>query len=249
MTPAENVGTGTAAPPVLQVEDLHVHYAGAVALAGASLTVGRGELVALVGANGAGKSSLIKAVVGLHRPTRGRVHFEGHDITGRPAHEVATLGISLVPEGRHLFGQLTVRQNLLLGDYRAPDKGARARRLEYVHHLFPILAEREGQRANTLSGGQQQMVAMGRALMRRPTLLVLDEPSLGVAPNVVERVLEVIEELHRDGMTVVLVEQNLHAALAIATRAVVLQAGRAVIEGEASALLESAEVRRAYLGL
>ncbi|MDQ1286984.1 MAG: branched-chain amino acid transport system ATP-binding protein [Actinomycetota bacterium] len=235
--------------PILEVENLHVHYAGAVALAGASLRVLRGELVALVGANGAGKSSLIKSVAGLHAPTSGRVRFEGRDITGMPAHKVARLGMSLVPEGRRLFGRLTVRQNLLLGDHRAKDRPARERRLEYVHDLFPVLAERAGQRANTLSGGEQQMVAIARALMRDPALLVLDEPSLGVAPFLVERVLEVIERLHADGMTVVLVEQNLRAALTIATRGVVLQAGRVVNSGPARELLESKEVRRAYLGL
>jgi branched-chain amino acid transport system ATP-binding protein len=177
------------------------------------------------------------------------VRFRGKDITGLPAHDIARLGVSLVPEGRRLFGRLTVRQNLLLGDHRSRDRAARENRLEYVHELFPILATRAGQRANTLSGGEQQMVAIGRALMRRPELLVLDEPSLGVAPNLVERVLEVIEKLHRDGMTVVLVEQNLHAALTIATRGVVLQAGRVVNSGAAHSLLESQEVRRAYLGL
>ncbi|HST85973.1 MAG TPA: ABC transporter ATP-binding protein [Kineosporiaceae bacterium] len=237
------------AETVLRVDDLHVDYSGAVALAGASLSVAAGELIALVGANGAGKSSLIRAVVGLHRPSSGRVEFVGEDITGMPAHRVAGRGIALVPEGRHLFGRLTVEQNLLLGDYRAKDKKARLDRLAYVHDLFPILAERAGQRAGTLSGGQQQMVAMGRALMRRPTLLVLDEPSLGVAPKIVERVLEVIDDLHHAGMTILLVEQNLHAALEIATRAVVLQAGRVAIEGPADLLATSEEVRRAYLGL
>lgn len=234
---------------VLEIDDLHVHYAGAVGLAGASLEVRRGELVALVGANGAGKSSLIRAVAGLERPTSGRVRFRGRDVTGMPAHEIARLGVSLVPEGRHLFGRLTVRQNLLLGDHRSKDRAARLQRLEYVHDLFPILASRAGQRANTLSGGEQQMVAIGRALMRRPELLVLDEPSLGVAPLLVERVLEVIERLHDEGMTVVLVEQNLQAALTIASRGVVLQAGRVVNSGEARTLLNSQEVRRAYLGL
>ena len=234
---------------MLQVENLHVDYSGAVALAGASLSVASGELIALVGANGAGKSSLIRAVVGLHRPTSGRVVFKGEDITGLPAHRIAGRGIALVPEGRHLFGRLTVEQNLLLGDYRAKDKAARLERLAYVHDLFPILAERAGQRAGTLSGGQQQMVAMGRALMRKPALLVLDEPSLGVAPQIVDRVLEVIDDLHQQGMTILLVEQNLHAALDIATRAVVLQAGRVAIEGPAAALADSADVRRAYLGL
>jgi branched-chain amino acid transport system ATP-binding protein len=234
---------------VLRVDDLHVDYSGAVALAGASLNVASGELIALVGANGAGKSSLIRAVVGLHKSSSGRVSFLGEDITGMPAHRIAGRGIALVPEGRHLFGRLTVEQNLLLGDYRAKDKKARLDRLAYVHDLFPILAERAGQRAGTLSGGQQQMVAMGRALMRKPKLLVLDEPSLGVAPKIVERVLEVIDDLHREGMTILLVEQNLHAALAIATRAVVLQAGRVAIEGPADLLANSEDVRRAYLGL
>ncbi len=234
---------------VLRIDDLHVDYSGAVALAGASLNVASGELIALVGANGAGKSSLIRAVVGLHKASSGRVSFLGEDITGMPAHRIAGRGIALVPEGRHLFGRLTVEQNLLLGDYRAKDKKARLDRLAYVHDLFPILAERAGQRAGTLSGGQQQMVAIGRALMRTPKLLVLDEPSLGVAPKIVEQVLEVIEELHREGMTILLVEQNLHAALAIATRAVVLQAGRVAIEGPADLLANSEDVRRAYLGL
>lgn len=233
---------------MLTVTDLHVDYAGVVALRGVDLRVDAGELVALVGANGAGKSTLLKAVSGLHRPVRGAVTFLGEDVTGLPAHRIARRGAVLVPEGRRLFGQQSVLRNLMLGGYHrtGPEREAELAR---VYDLFPVLAERAGQRAGTLSGGEQQMVALGRALMSRPRLLMLDEPSLGISPKFTRMIFEVLAEIRRAGTTVLLVEQNLRAALELADRAYVLQTGEVVMSGPADELAGSDEVRRSYLGL
>ncbi|MBE1491236.1 branched-chain amino acid transport system ATP-binding protein [Plantactinospora soyae] len=230
------------------MSDLHVDYAGVVALRGVDLRVEPGELVALVGANGAGKSTLLAAVSGLHRPVRGTVTFLDSDISRLPAYRIARLGAVLVPEGRRLFGHQTVLQNLLLGGYHrsTPEREAD---LSRVYELFPILAERSGQRAGTLSGGEQQMVALGRALMSRPKLLMLDEPSLGISPKFTKMIFEVLAEIRRAGTTMLLVEQNLRAALELADRAYVLQTGEVVMSGPADELAESDEVRRSYLGL
>jgi len=233
---------------MLTVTDLHVDYAGVVALRGVDLQVRPGELVALVGANGAGKSTLLSAVSGLHRPVRGTVTFLGDDISGLPAYRIARRGAVLVPEGRRLFGQQSVRQNLLLGGYHRTGP-ERESDLARVYELFPILAERSGQRAGTLSGGEQQMVALGRALMSRPKLLMLDEPSLGISPKFTKMIFEVLAEIRRTGTTMLLVEQNLRAALDLADRAYVLQTGAVVMSGPADELAESDEVRRSYLGL
>lgn len=234
---------------MLTVRGLQVTYGGAVALAGVDLDVRQGEAIALVGANGAGKSSLLAAIAGLHRPVRGSIAFEGQEIAGRAAHQIIPLGLALVPEGRRLFPHLTVRRNLLLGGYLEHASAAREERLAEVCELFPILGGRLGQRAGTLSGGEQQMLAVARALMSRPRLLMLDEPSLGVAPIVVSRLFEILATIRDTGTTIVLVEQNLHLALTFATRGYVLQTGRVVASGSGEDLLASAEVRRAYLGV
>jgi branched-chain amino acid transport system ATP-binding protein len=233
---------------MLRIRDLRLDYAGVIALRGVDLEVGEGELVALVGANGAGKSSVLAAVSGLHRPVRGSIEFLGRQISRLPAHQVARLGAVLVPEGRRLFAQQTVLQNLMLGGYRRP-AAERAADLRRVYELFPVLAERAGQRAGTLSGGEQQMVALGRALMSRPRLLMLDEPSLGISPKYTRMVFAVLSEIRSGGTTMLLVEQNLHAALDLADRAYVLQTGAIVTQGPAAELAASADVRRAYLGM
>jgi branched-chain amino acid transport system ATP-binding protein len=234
---------------VLTVRDLHVSYGGSVALAGVDLEVYRGEVVALVGANGAGKSSLLAAISGLHRPVRGSVLYEGRELARMPAHQIVPLGLALVPEGRRLFPHLTVRRNLLLGAYQDRSRAARQERVAEVCELFPLLGERLAQQAGTLSGGEQQMLAIGRALMSRPRLLMLDEPSLGIAPIVVTRLFEILATIRDAGTTIVLVEQNLRLALEFATRGYVLQTGRIAIAGSAADLLTSTEVRRVYLGV
>jgi branched-chain amino acid transport system ATP-binding protein len=233
---------------MLKVRDLHLDYGGVVALRGVDIDVAEGELVALVGANGAGKSSLLAALSGLHRPVRGHIEFEGTDVTRLPAHRIARLGAVLVPEGRRLFAHQTVLQNLALGAYHQPQEH-RAGDLDQVFRLFPVLAERAAQRAGTLSGGEQQMVALGRALMSRPRLLMLDEPSLGISPKYTRMVFEVLAEIRSRGTTMLLVEQNLRAALELADRAYVLQTGSVVASGPATELAASEDVRKAYLGL
>ncbi len=235
--------------PLLEVDNVTVDYDGAVALRQVSLRVEKGKIVALVGSNGAGKSTLLSTVSGLKRPAQGRVLLEGREITGLAAHRVARLGVALVPEGRRLFPGLSVRRNLLLGAYGRPDDGARSETLEVVRELFPVLADRRDQPAATLSGGEQQMLAIGRALMSRPRLLLLDEPSLGLAPRLVLRIFESLREINEHGITILLVEQRLQQALRLASRGYVLQTGRVVLVGPSADLLESDEVRRAYLGL
>jgi branched-chain amino acid transport system ATP-binding protein len=233
---------------MLTVRNLGLDYSGVVALKGVDIDVEEGELVALVGANGAGKSSLLAAVSGLHRPISGNIMFKGVDVTRMPAHTIARLGAVLVPEGRHLFVHQTVLQNLKLGAYHQPPE-QQAGDLDRVYQLFPILAERANQRAGTLSGGEQQMVALGRALMSRPRLLMLDEPSLGISPKYTQMIFEVLREIRASGTTMLLVEQNLHAALEMADRAYVLQTGAIVASGPADELSASHDIRRAYLGL
>jgi branched-chain amino acid transport system ATP-binding protein len=233
---------------MLRIRDLHLDYSGVIALRGVALDVDEGELVALVGANGAGKSSVLAAISGLHRPVRGSIEFLGRQISRLPAHRIARQGAVLVPEGRRLFAQQTVLQNLILGAYHRP-AAERGADLERVYHLFPVLAERAAQRAGTLSGGEQQMVALGRALMSRPRLLMLDEPSLGISPKYTKMIFEVLAEIRSGGTTMLLVEQNLHAALNLADRAYVLQTGAMVTDGPAGELAASDEVRRAYLGM
>jgi branched-chain amino acid transport system ATP-binding protein len=235
--------------PALTVGDLRAGYGDVPVLRGVSLEVAAGEIVALVGPNGAGKTTTLRAVAGLLAPTAGTVRFEGHRIAGRPAHEVVARGLLLVPEGRKLFPSLTVQENLDLGAYLREAKARRAESLDRVLSLFPILGERRRQTAGTLSGGEQQMLAIGRSLMGRPRLLMLDEPSLGLAPLVVDRIFDVVQRISVEGMPVLLVEQNVRRSLQIAQRAYVLQQGAITLAGPARELLAHEDIRRAYLGL
>jgi branched-chain amino acid transport system ATP-binding protein len=237
---------------LLEVAELAAGYGAVEALHGVSLTVRPGELVTLIGANGAGKSTLLKAIVGLLPVARGRVRFDGRDLTGASPDEVLRAGIALVPERRRVFGSLPVRDNLLLGAYALPRGRGYARQvddgLEDVHRLFPVLRERAGQLAGTLSGGEQQMLAIGRALMGRPRLLLCDEPSLGLAPLVMAEIMRLLGTLRDRGTTVLLVEQNARAALRLADRGYVLETGTVTLEGPAGALLDNEELKVAYLG-
>jgi branched-chain amino acid transport system ATP-binding protein len=235
--------------PDLVVRDLTAGYGGVPALHGVSLEVRSGEMVALLGSNGAGKSTLLRAVSGLLRPSGGAVEFQGSAIERRPAHEIVRKGMAHVPEGRRLFGRLSVRDNLLLGAYGERNPGARDERLAQVHALFPVLAERRAQTASTLSGGEQQMLAIGRALMSRPSLLLLDEPSIGIAPKLVSRIFEALVEINRRGVAILVVEQNVRAALLHVNRGYVLQTGRVVAEGASGDLLQGDLVRKAFLGI
>jgi branched-chain amino acid transport system ATP-binding protein len=232
---------------MLRLDDLHVYYGEIHALKGVSLDVQRGEIVALLGNNGAGKTTTLKTVSGLLVPRRGAVHLEEKSLVGTPPHDVVGLGIGHVPEGRRIFNRLTVRENLMMGAFRRRDGGIDGD-LQRVFALFPRLLERIAQVAGTLSGGEQQMLAIGRALMARPRLLLLDEPSMGLAPVLVEQIFETIAEVNRQGTTILLVEQNASMALSIAHRGYVLETGAVVLAGTATALSENAEVRRAYLG-
>ena len=234
---------------LLAVETLSLHYGDAQALDAVSLAVDEHAIVAIVGANGAGKSSLIRAIAGLERPSGGRIRYRDADITGWPSHRICNLGLGQVAEGRQIFPTLTVRENLEMGASipRARKHGADS--LARVLDLFPRLAERMSQAAGTLSGGEQQMLAIGRCLMGRPELIMFDEPSLGLAPTIVQEVFRVIQRLNRDGITIVLVEQNVAVSLKLATRAYVLENGRIALEGAGEALLHDDNVRRAYMGL
>ena len=231
---------------VLAVQDLGVSYRKVRAVDGVSFTVRSGEVVALLGANGAGKSTLLRAIAGVLRPDAGSVRFEGTDITGWASHRVARRGLRLVPEGRGLLARMTVWENLMMGQY-ATAAGTR-RDLEAALERFPVLRQRRGQIASTLSGGEQQMLAIARALVARPRLLMLDEPSLGLAPRLVRQVFAVVAELKREGVTIVLVEQNARQALAVADRAYILETGRVVLAGAAAELAAGEGVQRAYLG-
>jgi branched-chain amino acid transport system ATP-binding protein len=235
--------------PDLVVRDLTAGYGGVPALHGVSLEVRSGEMVALLGANGAGKSTLLRAISGLLRPSGGAVEFRGSAIERRPAHEIVRKGMAHVPEGRRLFGRLSVRDNLLLGAYGERDQAARNERLAQVHALFPVLAERRAQTASTLSGGEQQMLAIGRALMGRPSMLLLDEPSIGIAPKLVSHIFEALVEINRRGVAILVVEQNVRAALLHVHRGYVLQTGRVVAEGGSGDLLQGDLVRKAFLGV
>ena len=234
---------------LLQVSGLDLYYGDAQALAGVGLHIDAGEIVAIVGANGAGKSSLIRAIHGIHRPSRGHIMFDGKDITGWPSYRVCEIGIGHVAEGRQVFPNLTVLENLEMG---AAPKHARAQEnksLEHVYALFPRLAERRAQAAGTLSGGEQQMLAIGRCLMGVPRLVMFDEPSLGLAPAIVQEMFRIVRRLNEEGLTILLVEQNVTASLKIAHRAYVLENGRIELEGSGAALLSNDRVRQAYLGL
>ena len=234
--------------PVLELEDLAVAYGKRRALDGLHLSVGPGEIVTLLGANGAGKSTTLRAVSGLVRPARGRIRYEGRDITQAPADTIVAAGVSHVPEGREIFPEFTVHENLLVGAHTV-ERARVGERLESVFGLFPVLRDRRAQTAGTLSGGEQQMLAIGRALMTRPRLLLLDEPSLGLAPILAREIFRVIRRINDDGVAVLLVEQNARRALALAARGYVLETGRLVTSGTSTALTADARVRSAYLGL
>ena len=234
---------------MLEVRDVSVNYGAAAALFGVSLTVGARELVCVVGPNGAGKTTLINAIAGLHRVRAGSLHFEGRDITQLPPHRFCDLGIAIVPEGRRLFTQMSVADNLELGSYIPRAKVRRRENLARVLDLFPALKAKLRQQAGALSGGQQQMVAIARALMAGPQLLLLDEPSLGLSPLVVQDMFRAIREVNAQGTSVLLVEQNVHMAMTLARRAYVVEEGRIVTEGPADELLGRPEIQRAYLGM
>lgn len=234
---------------MLEISDLVAAYGDTPAIFGISMKVAAGEVVSVVGANGAGKSTLLRAISGLLRPRAGTVVFEGRHLEGLEPHQIVREGIALVPEGRRLFGRMTVLQNLLLGAYAVTDPAQVRAGLELAFSVFPRLRERQQQVAGTLSGGEQQMVAIARGLMARPRLLMLDEPSLGLAPILVSEIFRLIQEIKSQGITILLVEQNVREALSLADRAYVLQTGRVVMEGRGRDLLEVDAVRQAYLGL
>jgi branched-chain amino acid transport system ATP-binding protein len=235
--------------PILSLIDVHAGYDGVPVVFGVSLEVMPGELVAVVGANGAGKTTTMRSIAGLNNPIQGSIRFEGRDISRLRAHQTLALGISYVPEGRRLFSKLSVEENLSLGAYTEKSDIEIKRRLEEMLELFPVLRQRARQTAETLSGGEQQMLAIARGLMSRPKLLMLDEMSLGLMPTLVEKMMETIVAINRSGMTVLLVEQMVQEALEIAHRGYVLQSGRVVQSGTAKELLDSEEIRKAYLGM
>lgn len=233
---------------MLKVTDLNCFYGAIHAIKDVSLEVTDGEIVALIGSNGAGKSTTLRTISGLMKPKSGFIQYDGEDITGMPAHKIVGKGLVQVPEGRHVFANLTVMENLELGAYLRKDKDGIAKDLKDVFVKFPRLEERKNQVAGTLSGGEQQMLAMGRALMSKPKLLLLDEPSMGLAPLLVREIFDIIKEINSDGTTVLLVEQNANMALSIADKAYVLETGRISLSGTAKELAASDEVRKAYLG-
>jgi branched-chain amino acid transport system ATP-binding protein len=232
---------------MLRIEDATVSYGKIDALKGISLRIERREIVALIGANGAGKSTTLMAISNVVPLQSGRVFFDGRDISSVPAHEIVRMGVSQVPEGRRIFSRMTVRENLEMGAYLRDAKELAAE-LERIFTLFPVLAERSKQLGGTLSGGEQQMLAIGRALMSRPRLLLLDEPSLGLAPIIVSKIFKIIREINQQGTTILLVEQNAKAALRLANRAYVMETGKIVMEGEAAALANDPGIKKAYLG-
>lgn len=234
---------------MLRLEDVYTYYGQIAALKGVSLHVDAGEIVALIGANGAGKTTTLRTISGLQRPRRGTITFDGQRIDGLPPHEIAARGLVHAPEGRRLFHRMTVLENLELGAYTRRDHASFRADVERIYQLFPRLAERTQQRAGTLSGGEQQMLAIARALMARPRLLLLDEPSMGLAPLVVETIFETLLEINRQGVTILLVEQNAHMALAIAHRGYVLETGRVILADSAERLRADEGVQRAYLGI
>lgn len=233
---------------MLVLADVMTYYDNVAALKGISLKVNKGEIVTLIGANGAGKTTILKTIAGLLQPQSGMIIFQKLDITGLPAQKIVRAGIALVPEGRRVFPRMSVWENLMLGATTRKDKHGIEEDLEYVYQLFPILADRRKQTGGTLSGGEQQMLAMGRALMARPQLLLLDEPSMGLAPLVVDQIFTIVRDINSQGTTIFLVEQNAHMALSVANRGYVLETGCVVKEATAKDLLLSDDVRRAYLG-
>jgi branched-chain amino acid transport system ATP-binding protein len=239
------------AQPILELEDVHTYYGSIQALKGISLNVNQGEIVTLIGANGAGKSTTLRSINGLNSPRRGRIRFQGRDITYASAHDIVEQGISQSPEGRRLFPRMSVLENLEMGTFQRADRSngkAVGEDLERVYELFPRLNERKQQKAGTLSGGEQQMVAIGRALMARPKLLLLDEPSMGLAPIFVERIFEIIREINSQGTPILLVEQNALMALDVANRGYVLETGKIALADDAKKLKQNEDVKKTYLG-
>lgn len=232
----------------LEARGLEISYGGIRAVKGIDLTVQRNELVCLIGANGAGKTTMLKCLCGMIAPSRGEILYEGVPVTGRPSHELVRRGISMVPEGRGIFGRLTLEENLKIGAYARRDNTAIRADMERLYDLFPRLAERRTQQAGTLSGGEQQMLAIGRALMSRPRLLLLDEPSMGLAPMLVQKIFETIRRIAEEGMTLLLVEQNARLALKVSHRGYVMESGKIILTDSAAALLKNPKVRHAYLG-
>jgi branched-chain amino acid transport system ATP-binding protein len=236
-------------PVVLELKDVHTYYGSIHALKGISLTVRDGEIVTLIGANGAGKSTTLRSINGLNHPRRGRITFQDRDITNLVPHKVVKLGISQSPEGRKLFGRMSVMENLEMGAFQRQDRSTFTEDLERVYSLFPRLEERKHQKAGTLSGGEQQMCAIGRALMARPKLLLLDEPSMGLAPIFVEKIFEIVGEINEQGTPILLVEQNALMALEIASRGYVMETGRIALADDAANLRENEQVQKTYLGV
>ena len=239
------------AQPILELENVHTYYGSIQALKGISLTVNQGEIVTLIGANGAGKSTTLRSINGLNNPRRGLIRFQGRDITFASAHDIVEQGISQSPEGRRLFPRMSVLENLEMGTFQRADRNNRRavnQDLERVYELFPRLAERKQQKAGTLSGGEQQMVAIGGALMARPKLLLLDEPSMGLAPIIVDRIFEIIREINSQGTPILLVEQNALMALDVASRGYVLETGKIALADDAKSLKQNEQVQKTYLG-
>lgn len=233
---------------MLEVKDLQVYYGVIQALKGISFHVNQGEVIALIGANGAGKTTTLQTLTGILSPKSGSIVFEGKDLTRTPAHKIVEMGMAHVPEGRRVFADMSVYENLLLGAYTRKDKAEIAESLAGVYKRFPRLEERKGQRAGTLSGGEQQMLAMGRALMSRPRIILMDEPSMGLSPLLVKEIFDIIREVNKQGITILLVEQNAKMALAISDRAYVLETGTITLSGDAQELLNDTRVKKAYLG-
>jgi branched-chain amino acid transport system ATP-binding protein len=233
---------------LLEVFDLSVFYGGIHALKGISLNVPQGEIITLIGANGAGKSTILRTICGLVEARQGKILFRGQEIQNRPTHRIVQEGIAMVPEGRHIFINLSVEENLLMGAYARKEGGEIRRSMDWVFHHFPRLKERARQKGGTLSGGEQQMLALGRGLMSHPVLLMLDEPSLGLAPKLVNEVFGMIQRIHNEGMTTLLIEQNAMAALELATHGYVLQTGEITMEGKGKELLKNPSIKEAYLG-
>jgi len=246
MSPTPNPDDGRV---ILRLDGIHTFYGAIHALKGVSLEVREGEIVTLIGANGAGKSTTLRSINGLNHPRRGRIEFAGRDITNESPHRVVKMGIAQSPEGRKLFSRMSVRENLEMGAFQRTDRASLKEDLDRVYSLFPRLAEREHQKAGTLSGGEQQMCAMGRALMAKPKLLLLDEPSMGLAPIFVERIFEIVREINEQGTPILLVEQNALMALDTAHRGYVLETGRIALADEAKNLRENEQVQKAYLGI
>jgi branched-chain amino acid transport system ATP-binding protein len=234
---------------ILELEDVHTYYGSIQALKGVSLDVGEREIVTLIGANGAGKSTTLRSINGLNHPRQGRIRFQGRDITDEAPHDVVKMGISQSPEGRRLFPRMSVMENLEMGAFQRSDRAGIRESLDRVFALFPRLAERKGQRAGTLSGGEQQMCAIGRALMAQPKLLLLDEPSMGLAPIFVEKIFEIVREINEQGTPILLVEQNALMALDTANRGYVMETGRIVLADDAKLLRENEDVKKTYLGV